>query len=189
MLQECVAAYTTRLMPSLARISLWRSLIRRGRADRAVLLDSMTFIEHIRMLRRYTMAKQRAPLSTWRLDGETPRIQDRVLNPPRCRCRHRCRPFDTAQNLPLISTDLRPHCEFIPSRCQCSGRCKCARDMKLWCADVPPRKPKNARVKRALEKREPQVEEGDKTAIFVRGNSTSERVRTAMQDLVSRCAS
>ncbi|ORX39307.1 Brix domain-domain-containing protein [Kockovaella imperatae] len=44
-------------------------------------------------------------------------------------------------------------------------------------------KPKNARVKRALEKREPQIEEGDKTAIFVRGNSTSERVRLAMQDL------
>lgn len=46
-------------------------------------------------------------------------------------------------------------------------------------------KPKNARVKRALDKREPQEVEGEKTAIFVRGNSTSERVRIAMKELVS----
>ncbi|ORY24218.1 Brix domain-domain-containing protein [Naematelia encephala] len=44
-------------------------------------------------------------------------------------------------------------------------------------------KPKNARVKRALEKREPQAVENEKTAIFVRGQSTSEKVRKAMQDL------
>jgi hypothetical protein len=47
------------------------------------------------------------------------------------------------------------------------------------------RKPKNARVKRALEKREPQVIENEKTAIFVRGQNTSEKVRIAMKDLVS----
>jgi hypothetical protein len=46
------------------------------------------------------------------------------------------------------------------------------------------RKPKNARVKRALEKREPQVIENEKTAIFVRGQNTSEKVRVAMKDLV-----
>lgn len=46
------------------------------------------------------------------------------------------------------------------------------------------RKPKNARVKRALEKREPQVIENEKTAIFVRGQNTSEKVRIAMKDLV-----
>jgi len=45
-------------------------------------------------------------------------------------------------------------------------------------------KPKNARVKRALDKREPQEVEGEKSAIFVRGNSTSERVRIAMKELV-----
>ena len=48
------------------------------------------------------------------------------------------------------------------------------------------RKPKNARVKRALDKREPQAVENAKTAIFVRGNQTSENVRAAMKDLVSR---
>jgi hypothetical protein len=47
------------------------------------------------------------------------------------------------------------------------------------------RKPKNARVKRALEKREPQLVENEKTAIFVRGQSTSEKVRLAMKELVS----
>ncbi|CAD6583973.1 MAG: rRNA-binding ribosome biosynthesis protein rpf2, partial [Tremellales sp. Tagirdzhanova-0007] len=44
-------------------------------------------------------------------------------------------------------------------------------------------KPKNARTKRALEKREPQAVENDKTAIFVRGSQTSESVRMAMKDL------
>jgi ribosome production factor 2 len=39
-------------------------------------------------------------------------------------------------------------------------------------------------VKRALDKREPKEVEGEKTAIFVRGNSTSEKVRDAMKDLV-----
>ncbi|WRT69244.1 uncharacterized protein IL334_006228 [Kwoniella shivajii] len=44
-------------------------------------------------------------------------------------------------------------------------------------------KPKNARVKRALDKREPQLVENEKTAIFVRGQSTSEVVRNVMKDL------
>ncbi|WWD06931.1 hypothetical protein V865_005028 [Kwoniella europaea PYCC6329] len=44
-------------------------------------------------------------------------------------------------------------------------------------------KPKNARVKRALKEREPQVVENEKTAIFVRGQSTSDIVRNVMKDL------
>ncbi|WVF65368.1 hypothetical protein IAT40_000095 [Kwoniella sp. CBS 6097] len=44
-------------------------------------------------------------------------------------------------------------------------------------------KPKNARAKRALEKREPQIVENEKTAIFVRGQTSSERVREVMKDL------
>ncbi|ODN81668.1 hypothetical protein L202_02067 [Cryptococcus amylolentus CBS 6039] len=44
-------------------------------------------------------------------------------------------------------------------------------------------KPKNARVKRALEKREPQVIENEKTAIFVRGQATSDMVRNTMKEL------
>ncbi|WWC72916.1 uncharacterized protein I206_106880 [Kwoniella pini CBS 10737] len=44
-------------------------------------------------------------------------------------------------------------------------------------------KPKNARVKRALDKREPQLVENEKTAIFVRGQSTSDIVRNVMKDL------
>lgn len=52
-------------------------------------------------------------------------------------------------------------------------------------AELDRRKPKNARVKRALEAREPKLVENEKTAIFVKGQNTSERVRTAMKDLVS----
>ncbi|WWC63830.1 uncharacterized protein I303_106435 [Kwoniella dejecticola CBS 10117] len=44
-------------------------------------------------------------------------------------------------------------------------------------------KPKNARVKRALERREPQIVENEKTVIFVRGQSTSDIVRNVMKDL------
>jgi hypothetical protein len=50
-------------------------------------------------------------------------------------------------------------------------------------------KPKNARVKRALDEREPKAVENEKTAIFVRGQNTSEKVRSAMKDLVSRSGS
>lgn len=52
-------------------------------------------------------------------------------------------------------------------------------------ARFPLSKPKNARSKRALDAREPQLVEGDKTAIFVRGERTSDKVRQAMKDLVS----
>lgn len=45
-------------------------------------------------------------------------------------------------------------------------------------------KPKNARVKRALDEREPKDVENEKTAIFVRGNQTSEKVKVVMKDLV-----
>ncbi|KAK8843952.1 hypothetical protein IAR55_006744 [Kwoniella newhampshirensis] len=44
-------------------------------------------------------------------------------------------------------------------------------------------KPKNARVKRALDKREAQIVENEKTAIFVRGQTSSDIVRNAMKDL------
>lgn len=44
-------------------------------------------------------------------------------------------------------------------------------------------KPKNARAKRALAAREPQLVENEKTAIFVRGEKVSESVRDAMKDL------
>lgn len=39
-------------------------------------------------------------------------------------------------------------------------------------------------MKRALEEREAKIVENEKTAIFVRGQNTSERVREAMKDLV-----
>lgn len=45
-------------------------------------------------------------------------------------------------------------------------------------------KPKNARSKRILDAREPQLVENEKTAIFVKGEKTSEPVRIAMKDLV-----
>ncbi|KAG5462607.1 MAG: hypothetical protein BJ554DRAFT_4443, partial [Olpidium bornovanus] len=44
-------------------------------------------------------------------------------------------------------------------------------------------RPKNARSKRAMEKRAPKVEENPKVALFLRGTTTSEIVRTAMSDL------
>ena len=47
------------------------------------------------------------------------------------------------------------------------------------------RKPKNQRVKRALEKRESKIFENDKTAIFVRGGHTSEIVTEFLAELVS----
>jgi len=46
------------------------------------------------------------------------------------------------------------------------------------------RKPKNQRVKRALEKREAKIYENDKTAIFVRGGHTSEIVTQFLAELV-----
>lgn len=47
------------------------------------------------------------------------------------------------------------------------------------------RKPKSARSKRALEAREPKLVEDAKTAIFVRGTKTGERLNNVMKELVS----
>ncbi|KKA27245.1 hypothetical protein TD95_003176 [Thielaviopsis punctulata] len=44
-------------------------------------------------------------------------------------------------------------------------------------------KPRNARSKRALEKREPKAVENPKTALFLRGTSCSQIVQDAMNDL------
>jgi len=46
------------------------------------------------------------------------------------------------------------------------------------------RKPRNARVKRALDAREPKEIEDTKTAIFVRGTHTGERLNNVMKELV-----
>ncbi|KAL1917103.1 uncharacterized protein VTP21DRAFT_5301 [Calcarisporiella thermophila] len=46
-------------------------------------------------------------------------------------------------------------------------------------------KPKNARSKRALKKREPKVNENPKTALFIRGSTTSHIVNDALTDLYS----
>ena len=46
------------------------------------------------------------------------------------------------------------------------------------------RKPKNQRVKRALEKREAKIHENDKTAIFIRGGHTSEVVTQVLNEMV-----
>jgi len=45
-------------------------------------------------------------------------------------------------------------------------------------------KPKNARSKRALKAREPKLKESAKTAIFVRGQQTSEAVKIALSELM-----
>ena len=47
------------------------------------------------------------------------------------------------------------------------------------------RKPKNQRVKRALEKRAPKLIENTKTALFIRGGHTSETVSHVLKDFVS----
>ncbi|TFB04030.1 Ribosome biogenesis protein RPF2 [Trichoderma ghanense] len=44
-------------------------------------------------------------------------------------------------------------------------------------------KPRNARSKRALEKREPKANENPKTCLFLRGNNCSQIVQDAMNDL------
>jgi ribosome production factor 2 len=46
------------------------------------------------------------------------------------------------------------------------------------------RKAKSAAGKRELKKREPLPEEGAKTAIFLKGTSTSQTVSDALKDLV-----
>lgn len=45
-------------------------------------------------------------------------------------------------------------------------------------------KPKNQRVKRALEHREPKLIENVKTAMFIRGGNTSEVVTQTLKELV-----
>ena len=45
------------------------------------------------------------------------------------------------------------------------------------------RKPKNARSKRALEKREPQISENPKTALFLRGTACSSLINDLLTDL------
>ena len=47
------------------------------------------------------------------------------------------------------------------------------------------RKPKNQRVKRALDDRAPKLIENEKTAMFIRGGRTSETVTQVLKDLVS----
>jgi len=46
-------------------------------------------------------------------------------------------------------------------------------------------KPKNQRVKRALEKRDSKLIENDKTALFIKGGHTSETVTQVLKDLYS----
>jgi len=48
-----------------------------------------------------------------------------------------------------------------------------------------PRKPRNARSKRALEKKAPQTHENPKTTLFLRGSTCSEIVQLALTDLHS----
>lgn len=48
-----------------------------------------------------------------------------------------------------------------------------------------PRKPRNARSKRALEKREPKAIENPKTCLFLRGTTCSQVVQDALNDLHS----
>jgi len=45
------------------------------------------------------------------------------------------------------------------------------------------RKPKNQRVKRVLEAREPKIHENDKTTIFIKGGRTSDVVTQALKEL------
>ncbi|KAF2277534.1 Brix-domain-containing protein [Westerdykella ornata] len=47
------------------------------------------------------------------------------------------------------------------------------------------RKPKNARAKRAMEKRAPQMHENTKTVLFVTGNKSSQILKLAVSDLTS----
>lgn len=51
--------------------------------------------------------------------------------------------------------------------------------------DQSGRKPKNARAKRAMEKRAPQVHENTKTVLFVTGNKSSQILKLAVADLTS----
>ena len=46
-------------------------------------------------------------------------------------------------------------------------------------------KPKNQRVKRALDKRAPKIHENPKSSMFIRGGNTSETITQVLKDLVS----
>ena len=48
-------------------------------------------------------------------------------------------------------------------------------------------KPKNQRVKRELERREPKLVENVKAAMFIRGGNTSETVTRTLKELVIYC--
>jgi hypothetical protein len=50
-------------------------------------------------------------------------------------------------------------------------------------ANICARKPKNARAKRAMAKREPQQNENPKTTLFVTGQKTSQILKLAVADL------
>lgn len=69
---------------------------------------------------------------------------------------------------------------------KCYGQCKRITSLtsQLHIHRRNHRKPRNARSKRALEKREPKEVESAKTAIFVRGTHTGERLNHVMKDLV-----
>jgi hypothetical protein len=54
----------------------------------------------------------------------------------------------------------------------------------LTANDLPIRKPKTRRGKRILEKREPQLIEDTKKAIFLRAHKTSDVVKGLLKDLV-----
>jgi len=56
----------------------------------------------------------------------------------------------------------------------------------LFLPPSPSSKPKNQRVKRALEERAPKLVENTKTAMFIRGGRISEKVTQAMKELVRR---
>jgi len=45
------------------------------------------------------------------------------------------------------------------------------------------KKPKNQRVKRALEKREPKIHENDKTTMFIKGGQTNETISKVLKEL------
>jgi len=80
---------------------------------------------------------------------------------------------------------LDPH--PLSSCRSCCGRCRAHTFCVCNLADLyPPRKPKNARSKRALEARQPKEAEDPRTVIFVKGTHTGERLNGAMQELVGR---
>lgn len=72
---------------------------------------------------------------------------------------------------------------------RCCAKCKSPHNCPNLCRTIDnshlPRKPRNARSKRALEKREPKAVENPKTALFLRGTTCSQVVLDALSDLHS----